>query len=247
MAKRRISRKQIKRKDQFMTRAEKITLWLTVQGWKKVLFTLVLIGVLLMLFIFVNKNFSTKRDEATTAYANALTTYISASQPAEGQFIQNKEQLKKALKEFEAVIENYRSSVSTEMAAYYRIQCLFKLGEDKKAFQAGKALFNDASEDLIQNLTGFFLYDKYISAEKYKEARTMITELEDNSNSMLNMNQVYYMSGRLYELEKKKDEAVQEYLKVLKNKDLYYYKTEAQQRIASLDPKALEEARKTEE
>jgi predicted negative regulator of RcsB-dependent stress response len=247
MAKRRISRKQIKRKDQFMTRAEKITLWLTVQGWKKVLFTLVLIGILLMLFIFANKNFSSKRDEATSAYAGALATYINASQPAEGQFIQNKEQLTKALKEFEAVMENYGSSVSAEMAAYYRIQCLFKLGEDKKAFQAGMALFNDASEDLVQNLTGLFLYDKYIAAEKYPEARKMIAELEDNSNTMLNMNQVYYLSGRLYELENKKNEAVQEYLKVLKNEDLYYYKTEAQQRIASLDPKALQEARKTEE
>lgn len=247
MAKRRISRKQLKQKDQFLTRAEKITIWITEQGWQKVLLSLVLIGILILLFIFVNKTFIKKHDEATAAYAEALGLYLSASQPAEGQFIQNKELLTKALNEFEKVINEYPSSISTEMAEYYRVQCLFKLGEDKKAFQAGEELFDSASEDLVQNLTGLYLYDKYVAADNFTDARKMITGLEDHSNSMLNMNQVYYLSGRLYELENKKTEAVQEYIKVLKNKDFFYYKTEAQQRIAMLDPKALETAMKTEE
>jgi tetratricopeptide (TPR) repeat protein len=247
MAKRRITRRQIKQKDQFLTRAEKITLWITEQGWKKVTIALVITGILLMLFIFVNKVFMGKRDDASTAYSKALAMYINASQPVAGQFIQNKEMLEKALKEFESIIDNYGSSVSTQMAAYYRIQCLFKLGEDKKGFVDGEALFADASEDLVKNLVGCFLYDKYVGANRYKEARKIITELQDDSNSMMNMNQVYYLSGRLYELENKKNEAVQEYMKVLKNQDLYYYKSEAQQRIALLDPKALEEAQKAEE
>lgn len=247
MAKRRITRRQIKQKDQFLTRAEKITLWITEQGWKKVTLALVIVGVLLLLFIFVNKVFVGKRDEASSAYSKALATYINASQPVAGQFIQNKELLEKAKKEFEAIIDNYGSSVSTQMAAYYRVQCLFKLGDEAKGFKDGEELFEDASEDLVKNLVGMFLYDKYIEANKLKDARRIIVELEDDSNSMLNMNQVYYLSGRLYELENKKEDAVQQYIKILKNPDLYYYKSEAQQRLALLDPKALEAAQKTEE
>lgn len=247
MAKRRITRKQIKQKDQFLTRAEKLTIWITEQGWKKVTLALFLVAIILLLFIFVNKVFGVKQEEASTAYSKALAVYVGATQPVAGQFIENKEMLEKALKEFDTIIDQYGSSISGQMAAYMRVQCLFKLGQNDKAFKDGEELFNDVSEDLVKNLVGLYLYDKYIDVEKYKDARRIVSELEDDANSMMNMNQVYYLSGRLYELENQKDKAVAEYMKVLKNQDLFYYKTEAQQRISQLDPKALEEARKTEE
>jgi tetratricopeptide (TPR) repeat protein len=244
MAKRRITRKAIKKKDEFQTRAEKITGWVLEQGWMKVTFFLVGIAVMIMLVIGVGKLTENKNADASYMYSKAFKIYSEAAQPVEGEFIQNEEKLKKAVKSFDEVIENSGSSFYTDMAGYYRLQCLFKLGDEDKALKAGLALFDDTSEDIIRNQLGFFLADKYIQIEKYEEARAIYEELESNMNSKLNPNELHYKSGLLYEKVSKINEATAEYMKIIDNNDQMAFRREAEQRLSLVNPKALEEKRK---
>lgn len=243
MAKRRITRKAIKKKDEFQTRAEKITGWVLDQGWKKVTLFLVGIAAMIMLVMGVDKLTENKNADASYLYSKAFIVYSEAIRPVEGEFIQNEEKLKKAVKSFDEVIEKSASAFYTDMAGYYRLQCLFKLGDEDNALKAGVTLFDDTSEDIIKNQLGFFLADKYIQIEKFEEARAIYEDLESDMNSKLNPNELHYKSGLLYEKVSKIDEATAEYMKIIDNKDLMAFRREAEQRLSLVNPKALEEKR----
>jgi|GEM_PF-5040132 len=245
MAKRRITRKQMKEMDKFQTRAEKATVWIAERGWKKVVGFIVLIGLLMLALIFVNNMLSTQRTEASGVYGEALNMYIRASQPSATEYIANKEKLQNAISKFQEVIDKYDSTAYAEMAKYYIVLCYFKLGKKERGFEDGEKLFADTSEDIVQNLIGFFLIDKYIKEEKYKEARRLVEELESENNDYLNPNQLLYVSGKIYERQNMIDKATEEYLKIIENEEYAAYRIDARERLRVINPKALEDKMKT--
>ena len=93
MAKRRITRKQIKAKDEFLTRAEKTTEWILEKGWKKVLLALGVAALFMLVVIIVGNIGSKKVDEASLLYSSGLQKFSEALLYSDTEFIQNKDKL----------------------------------------------------------------------------------------------------------------------------------------------------------
>ncbi|MBN2134307.1 MAG: tetratricopeptide repeat protein [Acidobacteria bacterium] len=241
MAKRRISRKQIKEKDQFLTKAEKFSMWLVEQGWKKVVLIITAFAVVLLVAIIFDNISHNKNMKASVMYSEALDTFVRANAASPAQFIQNADEIKKAAEEFDKVKVEYGSTIYGQMAAYYRVLCYFKINEEEKGLEEARKLFDDSSEDIVKNLVGFFLLDRYEKDENWAQAREIADEMKDDMNSMLNPSEILFRSGELYEKEGKITEATDEYMKVLDFEDFSSYRRDAQQRLAIINPVALKE------
>ncbi len=241
MAKRRITRKAMKQKDEFQTKAEKATEWILEQGWKKVSMVLVGAAALLMLVVVASHMMDSRSEEASYEYSKAYRLYSETRGASGSEFIPNKDKLEEAVKAFDEVIKDYGSTFYGEMAQYFKAQSLFELGREDEGMKLAEKLFAEADEDIVKNKAGFFLAQKYIAEDNFEKARVIYDELKSDMNSMMNPNEIYYKSAELYEKEGETEKASEDYLNVISNEEFTVYQREARLRLNILNPKALEE------
>jgi predicted negative regulator of RcsB-dependent stress response len=227
---RRITRKQLKKDDEFVSAAELIFRWLS-ENWRPVAAGIGAVAVVGLLWWAVNIWTGSRAEDASLLLRQAVMTF--EGQPDAGSLVPAGD-VDAAEVEFLQVIDSYGRSDQADMARLYLARIALSRGESDQARTALVELSQRHSDDLIGRLANFDLINLRIAsgqgAEVAGELETMVT----GQSTALPRDLALFQLGEIYASEGQSDRARQYFEQLVEEFPESPYLASARQRMTEL-------------
>lgn len=191
---RRITRKQLKQSDEFVSTMDTALQWLN-ENWKPLAAGLVGICAVAVIWWGVGIWNASRSDDASYALQHAVATY--EGEDASGQ-LEPAGDLEAARTEFLAVIDHYGKSDQADMARIYLARIHFDLDEIEEARNLLVDLSERHRDDAIGRIATLDLIHLRIAAGQATEVAAELEAMVVGSNPSLPRDVALYELGQLY-------------------------------------------------
>jgi predicted negative regulator of RcsB-dependent stress response len=227
---RRITRKQLKQSDEFVSTIDTVMQWLS-ENWRPIAAGLAAVCVVAVGWWFYSIWSQSRADDASYALHSAVATFEGDS--AGGQLIPSGD-TDTAEAELRQVIDDYGSSDQADMARLYLARIHFDRGETDAARDLLVGLAERRRDDPIGRLATLDLIHLRIGAGQATEVAAELEAMVVGSNSALPRDVALYELGQLYLAEQNPTQAQEYFTKLVEEFPESPYLQLAQQRLMEL-------------
>lgn len=227
---RRITRKQLKQDDEFVSAGEIVLRWLT-QNWRPIAAGVAAVGVVAVLWWGASLWTGQRTDKASRLLYEAVATFEGESAVPGGVPTGDVEA---AEQKFLEVIDRFGRSDQADMARLYLARIDVARGERDAARSALVELSERHPDDAIGRLATVNLINLRIESGQASEVAAELQEIVDGRSSRLPVDTALYTLGELLDREGQPDEARESYQKLVDEFPESPYVMEARQRLSEL-------------
>jgi len=227
---RRITRKQLKQSDEFVSTVDSIMEWLT-DNWRPIAGVIGAICVVALVWWMVGKWSESRVDDASFALQHAITVY--EGEDAAGQ-LEPAGDPAAAEAELLDVIEHYGKTDQADMARIYLARISFDRGDVDTARDLLVDLSSRHRDDAIGRLATLDLIHIRIAAGQATEVAAELESMVVGTSSRLPRDVALYELGQLYMAEQKPGQAGEYFEKLVEEFPESPYNRLARQRLAEI-------------
>jgi predicted negative regulator of RcsB-dependent stress response len=227
---RRITRKQLKQSDEFVSTVDSMMHWLS-ENWRPIATTLAGVAAVAIIWWLYGLWSTSRTEDASYALHHAITTYEGDS--SIGQLEPSGDPAA-AEAELLEIIDHYGKTDQADMARLYLARIHFDRGEDDDARDLLVGLAERHRDDLIGRLATLDLVHLRIAAGQATEVAAELEEMVVGSNPRLPRDVALYELGQLYLAEQKPLEASDYFQKLVDEFPESPYVTLAQQHLLEI-------------
>ena len=227
---RRITRKQLKQSDDFVSTVDSMVQWLS-DNWRPVVAAVVGVCVVAVGWWLVGKWSAARSADASYALSQAIETYegtdITGQLEPSGDPAAAEAQLLE-------VVEHYGRTDQADMARLYLARIHFDRGETEAARDLLVGLAERHRDDAIGRLATLDLVHLRIAAGQATEVASELEAMVVGANPRLPRDVALYELGKLYVAEQKPDQAREYFQKLVDEFPESPYLGQARQRLQEL-------------
>ncbi|HUK12482.1 MAG TPA: tetratricopeptide repeat protein [Thermoanaerobaculaceae bacterium] len=233
---RRLTRKQIKQ-DEFITFVDRGVHWMG-SNWRQVAYGLGGLLVVAAVYWGITAYLGSRVDAATQAIAGALDVYdapVGTTAPADAKlkFATDGERLTAAAKAFEDVRSRYSLTPQARVASLYLARIAVDRGDQGEALRILSEITSKHSSDPIVRLAMLDLLRIRIARGDGPQLAKELEDMASGRDPRLPRDLALFELAKMWDHERKTDEANRLYRKLVEDYPESSYRSEAQQRLSA--------------
>jgi len=227
---RRITRKQLKKDDEFVSAAELIFRWIS-ENWRPLVAGIGAVCVLALLWWAVTLWTSSRAEEASLLLRQAVITFEGQTEP---DSLAPAGDVDAAELQFRQVMDSYGRSDQADMARLYLARIALSRGDRDEARTALVALSQRHPDNLIGRLANVDLINLRIASGQGTEVAGELEAMVTGQSTALPRDLALYQLGVLFEGEGQSDRARQHFEQLVEEFPESPYLVNARQRLSEL-------------
>jgi predicted negative regulator of RcsB-dependent stress response len=208
---RRITRKQLKQSDEFVSTVDSLVQWMS-ENWRPIALGIAGVCVAAVAWWGFNTWSTSRSDDASYALADAVTTFEGGDPTSQ---LEPTGDEAAAEAKFNEVIEHYGRSDQADMARIYLARIHFDRGETDTARDMLVGLAERHRDDVIGRLATLDLVHLRIAAGQATEVAAELEAMAIGSNPRLPRDVALFELGQLYLAEQKPQQASEYFQKLV--------------------------------
>ncbi len=227
---RRITRKQLKKDDEFVSAAELIFRWIS-DNWRPLVAGIGAVGIVALLWWAATLWTGSRTEDASLLLRQAVITFEGQ---AEGGSLVPAGDVEAAEVQFRQVVDSYGRSDQADMARLYLARIALSRGETDEARSALVELGQRHSGDLIGRLANVDLINLRIASGQGTEVAGELETMVTGQSTALPRDLALFQLGEIYAGEGQTDRARQYFEQLVEEFPESPYLATARQRITEL-------------
>jgi len=227
---RRITRKQLKKDDEFVSAAEMIFRWVA-ENWRPLVAGTGAVCVVGLLWWAVNSWIGTRADDASLLLNQAVVTFEGEAEPGS---LAPAGDLEAAEQQFRQVVESYGRTDQADMARLYLARIALGRGQTDEARPVLVDLSRRHTDDVIGRLAAFDLIKLRIASGQGSEVAAELEAMVSGQSTGLPRDVALYQLGELFADEGQSDRARPYFELLVEEFPESPYLNNARQRLAEL-------------
>ncbi len=227
---RRITRKQLKKDDEFLSAAELIFRWIA-GNWRPLVAGIGAVCVVALLLWAASSWMGARADDASLLLHQAVVTFEGEAAP---ESLVPAGDVDAAEQQFRQVVESYGRTDQADMARLYLARIALSRGEMDEARPALEDLSRRHTDDVIGRLANFDLIKLRIASGESAEVAADLETMVSGQSAGLPLDFALYQLGELFAVEGRPDRARPYFEQLVEEFPESPYLNNARQRLAEL-------------